>query len=469
MQKPLLALAALSASVSTLAPAPVLAQSRPDAAIAAARDKALAEDDVAWDFVEGITTEIGPRMAGTEDEARGRAWAVNWLRAQGFSNVRDEAFVMQTWVRGEEAAEIVSPYAQPMHVTALGNSASTGADGVTGEVVAFPSRAALEAVPDGSLVGKIAYVSHGMKPTQDGSGYGLAGPARWTGPALAARKGASAIVIKSIGTDHHRNPHAGGTTWEKGQQPIPAGALSLPDAENLERMAARAKAAGRPLMFRLTLTPQNLGQTQSGNVIAEIPGSDPKAGVALLACHLDSWDLATGAFDDGAGCGIIAAAAKRVAAMGQPRRTIRLLFAGAEEVGVFGGKAYGEAHKGEDHAFAMESDFGADKVWRVDTARLGKPLADRLAELLAPMGVVRGSQPATGGADVGAIIAAGQPVVIDLQQDGTRYFDLHHTPDDTLDKVDRSQLRQNVAAWTATVALLANAPGSLQNGASQGD
>lgn len=461
MQKKLLALAALSASVSTLAAGPALAQSAPDAEIAAARDEALANDDVAWDFVEGITTEIGPRMAGTEDEARGRKWAMAWLKAQGFANVRDEAFSMQTWVRGEEEVEIVSPYPQPMHVTALGNSASTGAEGLTGEVAVFASRAALEAVPDGSLGGKIAYISHGMKPTQDGSGYGLAGPARWTGPALAAREGASAIVIKSIGTDHHRNPHAGGTTWDEGQQPIPAGALSLPDAENLERMAQRAGAAGKPLMLKLVLTPRNLGETTSGNVIAEIPGSDPKAGVALLACHLDSWDLATGAFDDGAGCGIIAAAAKRVAAMGKPRRTIRLLFAGAEEVGVFGGKAYGAAHKDEAHAFAMESDFGADKVWRVDSTRLGKPLADRLAALLAPMGVVRGTQPATGGADTGAIVAAVEPTVIDLQQDGTRYFDLHHTPDDTLDKIDPAQLRQNVAAWTATVALLANAPGEL--------
>ena len=462
MHKTLLALAALSASVSTFAVQPATAQTMPDADIAAARDSALTEDDVAWDFVEGITTEVGPRMAGTEDEARGREWAMRWLRTQGFSNVRDEPFTMRTWVRGEEEAEIVSPYPQPMHVTALGNSASTGAQGLTGEVVVFPSRAALEAVPDGSLGGKIAYVSHGMKPTQDGSGYGLAGPVRWTGASLAERKGASAIVIKSIGTDHHRNPHAGGTTFEEGQDAIPAGALSLPDAENLERMAQRAAAAGQPLMLKLTLTPRDLGQTTSGNVIAEIPGSDPDAGVALLACHLDSWDLATGAFDDGAGCGIIAAAAKRVAAMGQPRRTIRLLFAGAEEVGVFGGKAYGAAHKDEAHAFAMESDFGADKVWRVDTARLGAPIADRLAFLLAPMGVVRGTQPAAGGADIGAIVEAVQPVVIDLQQDGTRYFDLHHTPDDTLDKIDPAQLRQNVAAWTAAVALLANASGDLQ-------
>ncbi len=450
-----------SAAASTLA-STAAAQTAPDALIAAARDEALEGDTIAWDFTEGVTTEIGPRLAGTKAEARAREWAMAWLMAQGFSSVRNEPYMMRTWVRGEEEAAITAPFTQPMHVTALGNSGSTGAKGMTGEVVVFPSYATLEAIPDGSLQGKIAYISHGMKPTQDGSGYGLAGPARWTGASLAEKKGASAIVIKSIGTDHHRVPHAGGTMFEDGQTPIPAGALSVPDAENLERMATRAAARGEPLMLNLLLTPKVLGQTESGNVLAEIPGSDPGAGIVLLACHLDSWDLGTGAIDDGAGCGIIAAAAKNVAAMGQPRRTIRLLFAGAEEVGVFGGAAYGEAHTAEEHALAMESDFGADRVFAFEQTRLDPALADRLAELLAPMGVVRGTGSAHGGADTGAISEATDPVIVDLKQDGLNYFDLHHTADDTLDKVDPAQLRQNVAAWTATVALLANAPGSIE-------
>lgn len=442
----------LAAAISAL-PVPALAQTDP----AALRDTALG-DDVAWDITEGLTTEIGPRLAGTEAETRARVWAIRKLTSLGFKNVRSEPFRMKTWVRGEERLEILAPFPQPLALTALGNSGATPARGLDAEIVYFPTLAALEAAPAGSLRGKIAFVSHTMTRTQDGSQYGAFGAVRRSGPATAARKGASAILIRSLGTDHHRNPHAGGTNFPDGIAAIPAAALSLPDAEQLERILKRSQ----PVRVRLTLTPRQIGTTESGNVIAEVPGSDPAAGIILVACHLDSWDLGTGAFDDGAGCGIVAAAAKRIMDAGQPRRTIRVLWTGAEEVGVFGGTAYFERHKGEWHALAAESDFGADRVWRVDfnfpdTAR---PVADRIAAALAPLGIARSAQKASGGADVGQLIASGVPG-IDLQQDGTRYFDLHHTPDDTLDKIDPAQLRQNVAAWTAMLAVAANAPENL--------
>ncbi|HEX4874347.1 MAG TPA: M28 family peptidase, partial [Sphingorhabdus sp.] len=145
------------------------------------------------------------------------------------------------------------------------------------------------------------------------------------------------------------------------------------------------------------------------------------------------------------------------------QRTIRLLWAGAEEVGIWGGKAYAETNKAVPHALAMESDFGADRVWRVDfkLPESAKPLDDRIAARLAPLGISRGRDAASGGADVGAIIAAQNLGVIDLQQDGSRYFDLHHTPDDTLSMIDKAQLRQNVAAWTAVLAEVANYEGDL--------
>jgi hypothetical protein len=143
-----------------------------------------------------------------------------------------------------------------------------------------------------------------------------------------------------------------------------------------------------------------------------------------------------------------------------------LLWAGAEEVGIWGGKAYGEAYKAQPHALAMESDFGADRVWRVDfkLPESAKPLEDKIAAALAPLGITRGKDPATGGADVGAIIAAQGLAIVDLQQDGTRYFDLHHTPDDTLDKVDPEQMRQNVIAWTTVLENVANYEGELALG-----
>ena len=427
---------------------------------AALRDAAL-KDEVAWDIVEGLTTEIGPRQGGTEAEARARDWAVAKLKALGFANVRIEEYRMPTWVRGEETAEVVAPFRQPLAITALGNSGATPKDGLTAEVVFFPTYADLEEAAEGSLKGKIAYVSHQMRPTQDGSGYGQFGRVRFTGPNLAAKKGAAAIVIRSVGTDSHRNPHTGNSNFEEGVKPIPAGAISLPDADNLERMIAR----GKPIRMKLTLTPRNIGEQVSGNVIAEVPGTDPSAGIVLIGGHLDSWDLGTGAIDDGAGVAITAAAAKRIMDAGQPRRTIRLVWFGAEEVGLWGGKDYAATHAQERHAIAAESDFGAGRVWRhkVKLPESAKPVADRLAAVLAPLGVTRGKDEAGGGPDIGPIIAKGGIGIVDLDQDGLDYFNLHHTPDDTLDKIDPEALRQNVAAWTAMLAVIANAPEAIES------
>lgn len=418
-------------------------------------------DDIAWDIVEGLTTEVGARQAGTDAEAKARSWSVEKLKALGLNNARIEEYQMPTWVRGDETAYVIKPYLQKLHITALGNSGSTGDTGLEAEIAYFPTIDALRAAPDGSLKGKIAFVSHAMTATQDGSSYGAFGPARFVGPNIAAKKGAAAIVIRSTGTDYHRNPHTGNTNFDAGVSPIPSGALSIPDAENLERILKR----GKPVKMKLTLTPQNIGMQTSGNVIADIVGTNPKLGIIVIACHLDSWDLATGAIDDAAGCGIITAAALKLKDSGRrPLRTIRLLWAGAEEVGVWGGKEYGLRHIGDNHALAMESDFGAGKVWAVDfnLPQSAKPVRDEIIAALAPLGVVPRQQVAGGGADVSAIIAAQKLGVIDLQQDGTKYFDLHHTPDDTLDKIDRTELRQNVAAWTETLRIIANYGGELK-------
>ncbi|HEY0113756.1 MAG TPA: M20/M25/M40 family metallo-hydrolase [Allosphingosinicella sp.] len=417
------------------------------------RDAAL-KDDIALDTVEGLTTEVGPRLAGTEGEARAREWAVRKLRSLGFSNVRIETYDMPVWVRGEERAEIVSPFPQPLAVTALGNSGATSGAGLTAEVVGFDNVTDLQAAPDAAVRGKIVFVSHAMTRTQDGSQYGFFGAARRSGPSIASKKGAAAIVVRSIGTDYHRNPHTGVQSWAEGATPIPAGALSIPDAEQLQRILKRSK----PVTMRLTLTPRNLGMRQSGNVIAEVPGSDRNAGIVLIGGHLDSWDLGTGAFDNAAGVAITAAAAKRIMDSGRPRRTIRVVWFGAEEVGGNGSQAYRAAHGGENVVFVSESDFGADRVWRMDPglAPANAALTDRIATLLAPLGISRSSQAAGAGADLGAWVRSGVAAV-DLQQDGTRYFDIHHTPDDTFDKVDPEQLRQNVAAWTAMLSAVANA------------
>ena len=441
--------ASLLAAASPLA-AQVHASPLVDPKVAALRDSALANDRYAWDITEGLTTEVGPRLAGTQSEARARAWAVKKLTELGFANVRVEPFDMPVWSRGRESAAILAPFPQPMVVAALGNSASTGADGVTADVIAFDSVDALTAAPDGLVRGKIVFIDHAMPANQDGSGYGQFGAPRRQGPTLASKKGAVGIVVRSIGTDRHRNPHTGLQEFTDGAKPIPAGALSNPDADQLLRILKR----GRPVRMNLVLE-NRIVQGQSGNVIAEVPGRDPSLPPIVVSGHLDSWDQGTGAVDDGAGVAIAAAAAKHIMDSGRPLRTIRIVWFGAEEVGLFGGLDYRARHGNEPHYALIESDFGADKIWKVDS-KLGdgrKAEAEAIGRALAPLGIVTGSFNEAEGSDIGPMLSDGHPGV-GLSQDGTRYFDLHHTPDDTLDKVDPAQLRQNVAAWTAVLAIL---------------
>ena len=450
-----LALLALASSTTLSAQRTAPPQPAPvDPRVATLRDAAL-KDELAYDIVEGLTTEVGQRLAATEAEARARTWGVAKLKALGFKNVHVETYQMPVWLRGEESAEVLAPFPQKLKLVALGNSGATPAAGLTAPVAIFRSYGDLANAPAAAVRGKIVYVGNAMVPTQDGSSYGAYGPARFVGPALAARLGAAAIIIKSIGTDHHRNPHTGVTNFPDGVTPIPAAALSVSDADLLERIADR----NQTITLKLVLTPRFAGTGTSGNVIAEVPGSDPKAGIVLVGGHLDSWDLGTGAIDDASGIAITTAAAKRLLDGPRPKRTIRVVWFGAEEPGGYGGKDYARVHGSERHATAGESDFGADRIWRyeVNLPDGAKPIADRLQTALAPLGISRGAGVGGDGTDVGPTLALGV-AAIDLNQDGTRYFETHHTPDDTLERIDPEQLRQNVAAWTTMLAVVANAP-----------
>jgi len=449
---------AAAAVSQPLAAAPVLA-AKDKAATEGLIKRALA-DNRAYEIVESLTTEVGPRLGGSEAEARARDWGVRTMKGLGFKNVRIETYEMPAWSRIAETAAIVSPFPQPLHATALGNSISTPEGGVTAEVARFETLTALEQAPMTGLEGKIVFVDERMMRTQDGSSYGLAVAKRSDAAYEAAKRGALAVVIRSVGTDSHRNPHTGNMKLKDGEAAVPAAALSNPDADQLARAMERGKVT-----LALDIKTSRVEKAVSGNVVGEIPGRTDE--IIVIGGHLDSWDLGTGAVDDGAGIAITLAAAKLIDEMnGRPGRTIRVVMWGAEEVGLHGANAYAEAHKGElaRHALAAESDFGAGRVWSIRT-KFGAKSSERarlFAEALRPLGVALGTAEASGGADVGPLKSAGVPV-LDLYQDGTDYFDLHHTPDDTLDKIDPEALKQNVAAWAATLYLAAETPGGFRD------
>ncbi len=416
-------------------------------------------DNMAYTVVESLTTEVGPRLAGTEAEARARQWAVAELNSLGFSNVRIEPFEVPMWLRGLERAEVVAPYPQPLSVTALGGSSSTGPDGVSGPVVAFDSLAALEAAKPGSLAGNIAFINEAMTRTQDGSGYGVAVRKRRGAAAAAQTAGASGVLIRSVGTDNDRFPHTGQMKAIASEEDrgVPAAALSAPDADQLRRMLD----LGAPVTLKLVLTPQVMPPASSGNVIAEIPGRAAPDEIVLVGAHLDSWDLGTGAVDDGAGVGIVVGAAQLLLEQlpQKPRRTIRVVLFGSEEVGLVGARAYAQRHAQDlrKHVIAVESDFGTGDIWRFNTAVAegASGAVASISGLLAPLGINPGSNTARGGPDLKYLREAGVPVA-DLAQNGWDYFDLHHTANDTLDKIAPGDLDQNVAAYAVFLYLVAD-------------
>jgi Zn-dependent M28 family amino/carboxypeptidase len=416
---------------------------------AALRERALA-DKTAWDVVESLTTEIGARPVGSPAMERAKDWAIAKLKALGFENVHAEPFTTRAWSRGAESAEVVGPWPQKLAILGLGNSSPTSAGGLTAQIAVFPTYRELLAQPPGSLTGKIAVVTEKMTRTQSGSGYGGINPNRSAAPLEAAKRGAVGYLTRSLSTDDTRLPHTGGSA----PAGIPAAALSTPDAELLERMAAR----GQPVTVRLNMASSVNPAAQAWNVVGEIRGREAPDEVIVVGGHLDSWDPGTGAFDDGAGVAITTAAAK-LAGAEKPRRTIRVVMFGSEEQGGSSG-AYLAAHKDEVGKMIVtgESDEGPGPIW---TLNLPKGSADHPAMRsflrdIGPLKVIVDRAPSSrGGADIAGLMAAGVPL-IDLIPDADRYFDLHHSADDTLDKINPADLAQSVAVWTAFISNVAN-------------
>ena len=408
----------------------------------------------AYDITESLTTEIGPRVGGSPQEALAREWAVAKFKEIGLQNVRIEPFTMPYWERGIETASIVTPFPQQLYITSLGGSVATSPEGVEAELAYFPTFEDLKNAPEGGLDGKIVFISGRMKKAPDGAGYGPANQKRRQGATEAAKRGAIAVVIRSVGTDSHRFPHTGMMRYADDVKKIPIAALSAPDADQLERTLNR----GENVTLKMTLTPKWLGERQSGNVIGEILGSEKPDEIILVSGHLDSWDLGTGAVDDGAGIGVSAGAAQVIIESGfKPKRTLRVVAFGAEEVGLLGGFAYVKAHKDTDldkHVLATESDFGAGPAYEIKSGV--KSGEDVIKAMGKAMGLPFSAIPTNGGPDIGPMSRQGVPTMR-WQQEGTDYFDLHHTPDDTFDKIDKDEIQQNVAAFVTMMWMASEA------------
>lgn len=411
------------------------------------------DSGLAFEIATDLTTEIGPRLYGSEDERRAVEWATKRFREYGFDKIWTESFpVDRGWERGKETAAVTAPAPQNLVVTALGGSVATPPEGIEAEIALFKSAEALESQPPGSLNGKIAVVTQPMGIGQYGK---ISGPIRGNGPSEAAKRGAVAFLMRSAGTSTERLAHTGATRYQKDVTPIPAAALSVPDALQLDRLSERFET----IRIKLVLTPKQLGTVTSQNLIAEITGSEKPEEIVLMGAHIDSWDLGTGAIDDGAGVGVVMAASKLIRELpSPPKRTIRVVLFGAEEIGIYGGNFYVKNNRDDldRHIIAAEADAGQGPIQTFNVG-VGNPLEPTLSvirDALKPLGVQPGRAKSRGGPDIAPMANIGVPVA-GLDMFTEDYFDLHHTANDTIDKIEPRRINQSTAVYV-TFAYLAS-------------
>jgi SAM-dependent methyltransferase len=457
-RRELLALAALAASGLARAQAAPAFSAADLQHAARLRDLGLA-DGTAWALVQQLCNEVGARPAGSAGDAKATAWAQAAMRRLGLQNVRAESTPLRVWQRGPAAARLVSPQALPLVMAALGNSVAAPEGGIEADVAWYADFEALKTDTSDRARGKIVFIDQKTERFKDGRGYGAAVVARAQGPIEAAKRGALALAIRSIGTDNDPIAHTGATRYEIGVPRIPAFAISMPDANRL----AALQAEGKTLRLQFTLASKSDVESTTANVIGEIPGTDLANEIVCIGGHLDSWDLGVGAVDDGAGVSITAAAAALIVKAGQrPRRTVRVVMYGNEENGFDGARLYGDLYKDVPHQLIAESDFGAGRVWqlksRVQPAVL--PLVEQIGRVLAPLGVAIQAPFNDGGPgpDAAVLMRRHKWPALQLSQDGTAYFDIHHTVNDTLARIEPAAMAQNTACWAVTAWLAAQAP-----------
>jgi carboxypeptidase Q len=403
----------------------------------------------ASEWVRGLVDTAGSRLSGSPGDKLAIEWGVATLKRLGFANVRAEKLMAPHWVRGVETGEVVAPYPHKLFLTALGGSVPTPESGLDAEILEVANLEELDAKKPEDVRGKIVFINKRMQRTLDGTGYGKAADVRHRGASRAAKQGAIGVIIRSIGTDSNRTPHTGGMRYLDGIPKIPAAAVSNPDADLLERLGKE----GKPVRVRFTLGCRDKGEAETANVIGEVPGRGSPKEIIVLGCHRDAWELGTGAEDDAAGCGIVIEAARLIAGLGsRPRRTIRVVLYANEENGLAGGRKYAADHAAELplHAAALEADLGSGRPigfsWNAGPSSI--PLMKEISSLLEPLGASALTPDGLGGADISPLVLSGVPL-FSVRQEASRYFDLHHTPNDTFDKIDIPSLDKMTAAVAA--------------------
>lgn len=426
----------------------------------ALRQRALSSN-AAYEYASSLTTEVGPRFAGSTGDAAAVRWALNKLGSLGFSRVRTQDVLVPRWVRGSAEVSILSPTAQQLEAVALGGSIGTTEEGIEAPVVEVASLDALNAIPSAAVAGKIVFINERMPRSRDASGYSVTVRNRSEGASTAADRGALAVVIRSVGTSSERVAHTGRVNYRVDAPRIPAFAISNPDADQL----ARVVKLGKPVRLRLKSTARELPSTWSANVIGELPGRSRPQEIVLLGAHLDSWDIGHGALDDAAGIAIVIEAARLISKLDrQPARTIRVVLFANEEFGLSGANEYAKlvGADAQRHVIAMEADLGAGPVWRLQSQVAPEHTAAiaTMREALAPLEIELGGNTAQGGADLRPLRALGVPI-LELSHDATAYFDVHHTINDTLAKIDTKALSQSVAAYAVAAYLAATKQGDF--------
>lgn len=434
-----LSLPALLAAAPLSAEPPWIESYRPTAQriLTAAR-----ADHFAWNRIAELTDTFGPRLSGSPALEAALRWAAAEMKKDGLQNVRLEPVMVPQWVRGEESAEIVEPFPAPLVMLGLGDSVGTRAEGVTGEVVIVHSFGELENLGEGAS-GKIVFFNVPF------TSYGETVKYRSSGPSRAAKLGAVAVLLRSVGLPGLRTPHTGALDYEEGAPRIPAAAITTEDSDRLQRIHDR----GQRLVVRLRMGARTLPDAPSANVVGEIVGREKPDEIVLLGGHMDSWDVGTGAMDDGGGAVATWDALRVIHALGlRPRRTLRVVLFTNEENGHRGGDGYRDRHASEPHVLALESDSGVFRPlgFGFTGSDAARAQVTELARLLEPVGATAVGK-SGGGTDIEPLVKADGTPAMSLRVDGSRYFLLHHTPADTVSQLDPDQ----VSACVASLAVMA--------------